>query len=268
MITLDDKTIYIVSDLHMGNGSKADSFAPYAKIFNDFLDMVDQDPNGILIIAGDVFELWQFSSGNIFKTYFDLIKRLINMNTIFIIGNHDIDLFGFIDSPLKLSFLDQLKNDVQIERGGQKIKIIHGHEFDIFNNPSKSLFMGRIVTLLVGEYEKNNQYFDKWAEKYLEPFFRKLSLFAMNFYSRFFGKSQSQVEGKLSKILEKYHKNNPNEFIVSGHTHYPGWFGDWYVNTGSWERKDNPHYVKITPDGSVTLYKYPENTIVTKQYNS
>ena len=268
MITLDNKTLYIVSDLHMGDGSKFDDFAPYVKLFNNFLNMVDEDPNGVLIIDGDIFELWQFSSGDVCKAYFDLIKRLIEMKTIFIVGNHDIDLFGFIDFPLEFSFLSQLVKNVQTTRGGKKIRIVHGHEFDIFNDPSKSLFMGKIVSMLVGHYKKENKDFERWAEKYLEPIFRRLSLFAMNFYSRFFGKSQSQVEGKLSKILAKYHKKNPDVFIVSGHTHKPGWLDDWYVNTGSWEGTNEQHYAKIMPDGSVTLYKYPENTVVTKQYNS
>ena len=60
---------YIVSDLHMGDGSASDNFAPIKSRFEEFLDMVEKDEGYKLVLAGDIFEIWQSRMGEIGRAH-------------------------------------------------------------------------------------------------------------------------------------------------------------------------------------------------------
>ena len=48
------ETLYVVSDLHMGDGTAKDNFAEHRQRFEVFLDeVVEKDDDGRLILAGD-----------------------------------------------------------------------------------------------------------------------------------------------------------------------------------------------------------------------
>ena len=76
---LRGKTLCMVSDLHTRHmpGPAKDSFAEHRQRFERFLhEVVEQDDDGRLILAGGVFEFWRSPHGGIVGTYLDLMKRL------------------------------------------------------------------------------------------------------------------------------------------------------------------------------------------------
>ena len=284
---LEGKTLYVVSDLHMGDGSDKDNFARYRQRFENFLaEVVEQDPNGCLVLAGDVFEFWQSMHGDVVSTYLPLLKGLVIRGSVFLVGNHDIDLRGFVNLPLQVPFIDMLTTEVIVNRGSREIHIRHGHEFDKFNDPNKSMLLGKIVTLAVGQLElkfgtsiggrvTEDIFAEAWESNKAFPLRMwdavsswrvrtgmKILVRAAQFLRRLYGRTageRSKVGDQLNdlrRLLDGYHKSYPNYLLVTGHTHKPGWHGDWYVNAGAWQGKE-AHYVRITPDGQISLHEWP-----------
>jgi UDP-2,3-diacylglucosamine pyrophosphatase LpxH len=271
---LDNRRIYVVSDLHMGDGSGSDNFFPHRQRFLDFLSMVEKDTNASFIMAGDTFDFWEASHGDIARVYFDLIKKLIAMKTLFLVGNHDIDLLGFIGLPINIPIISMLSVDIQFNRSGRHFRICHGQEFDSFNDPSKSIFVGRMVAMLMGEYEKKygqdvgQTNVQAFLEQFIEPVTRKIILLFSKMYVFLFGRTSSKKGDKVSRgikeSLDEYRSNHLGEMLVMGHTHRYGWYGDWCVNTGMWW--DSPAtYVKIEPNGETTLHEWPSQKVLTNQ---
>lgn len=259
---IEGKTLYIVSDLHMGDRSPKDNFREYIGRFESFLDdVVDADHNGQLILAGDTFEFWQCQHGTITRAYLVLLKRLVAMKSIFIVGNHDIDLLGFVGLDINSPFIDLLTDQFHLARNGKNILICHGHEFDKFNDPARWLFIGRIAAIAAGRAEMAVG--TKVGQEATEGMLLRGLLWLINLCRPKTageklekGKTIDDVQAKL----EKHHTEHPNETVVAGHTHKAGWYGDWYVNAGSWQT-DQAHYVKIDTDGTMTLRKWPGNEL-------
>ena len=97
----EKKDIFVISDLHMGDGGPRDNFAAGDKEqqLDLFIDFVKKE-NGELIIVGDLFEFWQASLGKVLVMRRPLIDRLSNMGATFVIGNHDSDLEALIGSDI------------------------------------------------------------------------------------------------------------------------------------------------------------------------
>ncbi len=266
---VEGKTLYVVSDLHMGDGTAKDNFTEHRTRFEEFLSgVVEQDSDGCLVLAGDVFEFWQSSHGSIAKMYFDLLRRLVERKSAFIVGNHDIDLFGFIGLPVDSPLIGCLAMEVVLKRGDRHIRICHGHEFDKFNDPRKAMLLGRIATMLAGEAEMRlgTKLGGVPTEKRLERIVRRIMAGFAWFYRNILNKTAGERTEKDKKVdetkvaLDNYHPQHPDQTLVAGHTHKAGWYGDWYVNAGCWQT-EQAHYVKITPDGEVSLHRWPGNEI-------
>ena len=151
------------------------------------------------------------------------------------------------------------------------MRICHGHEFDKYNDPERSMLVGRIITLGVGAAEM------KFGTKIggislerllglLEPIGRVVLAFIAWVYRSWFCKTAGRKVKKGKKInetrvaLDKYRLEHPTQLLIAGHTHKAGVYGDWYINAGCWQT-EQAHYVKITPDGEVTLRIWPGNEV-------
>ncbi len=256
---IKDKNLYIVSDLHMGDGSNKDNFKPYQADFEKFLDYVEKDEDYCLILAGDVFEFWQSQHGDIIRTYYDLIKRLISMNTVFIVGNHDIDLVGFIGLEMGSKFFELLSGGLVVSRNGKNISIMHGHEFDIFNDPNKAMMLGKMAAMLAGwvEMKVGPTVEGKSTESFLSDTAMRFVSFFSNIY-RWLNPTVNKG-GNLNKFYQtvlKHHNKYPNNILVMGHTHDAGSIEDWYFNDGSWQN-GNPNFIFINKQGRLILKEWP-----------
>ena len=93
----DNHPIFVISDLHMGDGGARDNFPlnDREKELDSFLDYV-AGQQGELIVLGDLFEFWQMNLSKIVMKHLPLLDRLAAMNATYVVGNHDADLDGFV----------------------------------------------------------------------------------------------------------------------------------------------------------------------------
>lgn len=158
--------VYVVSDLHLGDGGVRDNFSYKDKRgqFTRFLDQVGDDE---LLILGDMFEFWQMNIDRAVMTNQGLLDRLAGMNVHYIPGNHDADLAGFADASGSLKdflnhkfFRDRMKKVLARNYGGQSFIFRHGHEGDVYNDHTAPV-LGRVAAIVAGLAE------DRLKSRYL-----------------------------------------------------------------------------------------------------
>lgn len=116
--------ILVISDIHLGTyGSKAQELLKY-------LHTVDPE---ILILNGDIIDIWQFSKRYFPKSHLKVIKYLTGLLTkgtriFYVTGNHDEMLRRFVGFELG-EF--KIVNTLLLELDGKKTWIFHGDVFDI-----------------------------------------------------------------------------------------------------------------------------------------
>jgi UDP-2,3-diacylglucosamine pyrophosphatase LpxH len=123
--------VFVVSDMHIGDGTLTDPFAGQDASFRRFLERVARD-GGCLVIAGDGFDLAQaWSLERIERAHRGLfadLRALARERTVFYLqGNHDgtaAELATML--PLRFATALRLGADVHVE---------HGHRFDVRNQP-------------------------------------------------------------------------------------------------------------------------------------
>ena len=119
--------VAVLSDLHLGTyGCRANEIVTYLKSISPQL----------LILNGDIIDIWQFSKHYFPPAHMAVIKEIFQLLTsgtrvIYITGNHDETLRRYTD--LELGNL-QLTDKVVIEIDGKMTWIFHG---DVFDNTTK-----------------------------------------------------------------------------------------------------------------------------------
>lgn len=122
--------ISIVSDIHLGTyGSKAKELLYY-------LNSIDPD---ILILNGDIIDVWQFSKHYFPNSHLAVIQKLLTMvsegkRIYYITGNHDEVLRKF--KGFKMGNFE-IVNKLILELDGKRNWIFHGDVFDITMKHSK-----------------------------------------------------------------------------------------------------------------------------------
>ncbi len=280
--------IFVISDLHIGDGGPRDNFgyagSDHPQQLMTFLDYVERE-NGELIILGDLFEFWQMNISKTIVNNMDLIERLGHMKAKYVVGNHDIDLLGFVGKKVLVPQLfDNLCTERNLTIGNKKFMLVHGHELDPYNtgdDPGK----GRVLTILAGMAESTvgaPVLFGKYSvEVFLEGQGNKswskikrcchllwfilkvkLGLISPTASNKL---SPAENESHASQMLREYAEHRATFFkcdiAVVGHTHVPGHMDDWYFNTGSWVSNEKDHsYVRISPSGDVQVFDWNNGT--------
>lgn len=122
--------IVVISDVHLGTyGCKAKELLKY-------LQSIKPD---ILVLNGDIIDIWQFKKSYFPKSHLKVIKRLINLATkgtkvFYITGNHDESFRKFTD--LELGNI-KLCNKLTLNLNGKKAWFFHGDVFDASVQHSK-----------------------------------------------------------------------------------------------------------------------------------
>lgn len=266
------RMVYVVSDFHAGDGSPTDAFAPRRARFERFLaQVVEADPHCQLVLAGDVFEFWHGLDGSAQRTYGDLMERLGALEPILLPGNHDVALICFGAVRLDMSLLRRAAMSLVLHRNGCRVRIFHGHQFDRSWDPRRSIKGGLVVPALLGLLELRARWRLCRARRGKPVFLPSrppdaLLRYGLNWWGRRCRQRQGDNPGKEKatgkqhtvslETVEAYHVKHPNELIIAGHTHRAGWHKDWFVNVGAWHT-DDATYVRVTPDGEVTLHEWP-----------
>jgi UDP-2,3-diacylglucosamine pyrophosphatase LpxH len=127
--------LVVASDLHLADGSKIDNFFANRERFLAFLDSVVRDEQAILLLLGDVEELWQCRIPEILQSHqavYESCNRLPAERLIRIHGNHDRDLLATAD-PLRCRTLGG-EETIRIEVQGRTFLFTHGHQGDLLND--------------------------------------------------------------------------------------------------------------------------------------
>jgi len=287
-----NQSIFVISDLHMGDGGARDNFAatpkgqkPRKEQILSFLEYV-KGRNGHLYILGDLFEFWQSSVGRVIVERLDLLDAFAEMNAVYVVGNHDADLQALIGTNLiNHKFFENMKEAFIEPIGGKNFKFMHGHEEDPFNSGdtpplgralsiaagivedkvgSPFLESGESVETLLLQAVEGIKRMGKWLLKWLVshiPLIGKKYKILLQIQG---GVTPAQDSSLAKQILVDYYKNKQKEgydIAIVGHTHEPGRCQEWYFNSGSWATDVNS-FIEITPEGKVQVYDWTDGTPV------
>ncbi|SDK74253.1 UDP-2,3-diacylglucosamine pyrophosphatase LpxH [Catalinimonas alkaloidigena] len=124
--------VVVISDVHLGTyGSKARQLHRYLKSIRP----------KILVINGDLIDIWRFSKNYWPKAHMQVVKRLFGLmadgtRVYYVTGNHDEMMRKFVG--LKFGTCE-IVNKVVLELKGQKAWFFHGDVFDVTMQHSKWL---------------------------------------------------------------------------------------------------------------------------------
>lgn len=273
-----DNSIFVVSDLHIGDGCRHDKFSRSNKadLFLRFLDYV-QKQNGEIIIAGDFLELWHCRIEGIIENHRSIFEQLNNMNCLYVVGNHDQRLDRSINnSDLPFGVLNHGQNYVYRKLGNRLFKFMHGHEVDPFIGKSSEKFckaFGLIINNIdfTGQVLSSTRDFSSEALLEIGEFIisginlvkRLITRAADECYSILPDGQAVMLKGSLrtKSMLKRYHQDISSELhdvAVAGHTHQPGCLGDWYYNSGSWTG-DKSNFLRIDQSGNVDILNWTQS---------
>jgi UDP-2,3-diacylglucosamine pyrophosphatase LpxH len=127
-----DVEIVVISDVHLGTyGCRAEELLNYLKSINP----------EILILNGDIIDIWQFNKRYFPKSHMKVIKYFTSLlaqdkKVYYVTGNHDEMLRKF--KGFKLGSLE-IVNKLILDLDGKKVWIFHGDVFDVIMQYSKWL---------------------------------------------------------------------------------------------------------------------------------
>jgi UDP-2,3-diacylglucosamine pyrophosphatase LpxH len=246
--------VFLVSDLHLGDGTSSDSFQGKDAELIAFIEHV-REAGAHLVIAGDAIDFDQaWFVCRVFKAHGALFRALSSLaehgRVIYIWGNHDADISFFRD-VVRFDVCSSL----QI---GDEVIVRHGYEYDPFIGPD----MGQAATATKAHHLVE-RLFNTWIRVPIENhytlavrvalwlihklvlgnhllrwlgfrrLFRKLHAVDKYWTQAQMGDPQGIFEGVRRAL-----KTGPYRWIVTGHSHLPGRVemhpDRWYINTGSW----------------------------------
>ncbi len=253
-----DRLVFLVSDIHLGDGSPSDTFLGKDRELIAFLDKA-RAAGAHLVVAGDIIDFHQaWSMSRVLRAHGKVIGELSryadDLGVTYIWGNHDHDIS---------LFRDLLRFDVcsSLEIGDQ-VLVQHGYEYDPWIGPH--LEASHVATQVHHLLER---VLNTWIRLPLENFYtpsnrlafwlthklalgmqvrevvlKRLGLHraaeagrkALNYWAH---NQMGDAAGMFENIRTTL-TTGPHRFLVTGHSHLPGRVplgpDRTYVNTGSW----------------------------------
>lgn len=260
----DDRPLWFVSDLHLGDGSPSDTFLGKDRAFLELLDEVDR-AGGRLVIVGDAFDFLQAHDLTaVLLAHRPVLRRLAafphDRAVVYIVGNHDHDMHVYTDL-LRFEVCARLWV-------GDHALVTHGHQFDPIIGPdlhAAGLFtrvhhgverlFGTWIRLPLADYYtwagrfafwcghkawlwlklRNRVYrwiADQLDAPGLEDLVHRSELNAAYWVRNDLGAGNGMLPGAVAEA-----RRTGARTVICGHSHLPGNFehqGIRYVNTGSW----------------------------------
>jgi UDP-2,3-diacylglucosamine pyrophosphatase LpxH len=131
LVLTPGKKFVIMSDFHMGNGSRTDDFTRNADLVSTVLQRFYRERGYTLILNGDIEEVQRFPLRHIIATWPDLYRLFNEFHAAGrlykLVGNHDIDLL----------FMNKLypypvHQALTITHGKNSLFLLHGHQSSHF----------------------------------------------------------------------------------------------------------------------------------------
>jgi UDP-2,3-diacylglucosamine pyrophosphatase LpxH len=219
--------IVVISDVHLGTyGCRAKELLNYLKTIQP----------KILILNGDIIDIWQFNKRYFPKSHMNVIKHITSLlsketQVYYITGNHDEMLRKF--KGFKLGSLEIVNKLVLNLHDGKKAWFFHGDVFDVTMQHSKWLAKlggkGYDLLILINT-------FINWTSNLLG--YGKLSLSK---------KIKNSVKGTV-KFINNFEEtasdiaiDNAYDYVICGHIHQTeireitnGKGKTTYLNSGDW----------------------------------
>lgn len=247
--------VLVLSDIHLGTyGCRAEELLDYLRTV---------DPR-MVILNGDIIDIWQFKKSYFPAAHMKVLKRLLKLAAkvpvYYITGNHDDALRRYSPATLgNLRLLDRL----DLTLGGERYWFFHGDIFDASTTHAR------------------------WLAK-LGGFGYDLLIRSNNFVNRvllFFGKPRMSFSARIKKSVKRavsyigdFERTAANiaihdgfQHVVCGHIHQPqmrtiqdadGAVN--YMNSGDWiEHMSALEYA----DGRWSLYMHPPQGIAVRAKN-
>jgi UDP-2,3-diacylglucosamine pyrophosphatase LpxH/uncharacterized membrane protein HdeD (DUF308 family) len=274
--------IFVISDLHLGDGGVRDNFEPGGRTrqLHLFLDHVGAE-GGELFILGDLFELWQMNTSRIFVHRRELLDHFARLPLVFVPGNHDVDLLHFIGTEfLEHPFFARMRRPFDRQLGGRRYHFFHGHEVDPFN-ASQDPGFGHMLTIFAGLFEDQNkspllasgEAVETVLEQFGESMLALWSCATAGVSARIGITQDMEPQAQLTPVQNpdrlREHLDGVRaarardgwDVAVLGHTHKLGHVGDWYHNSGAWVGAKNS-FLRIDPEGHVRSFAWREGRAV------
>ena len=237
--------VYIASDFHLKfieNQEDRERRDKVISFLNSLIGKAD-----LLILNGDVFDLWFTWKTVMIKGYFPILKKLADLREsgcriIFIAGNHDFWFRDFLTDYLSIEiYKDSFSETID----DKKIFVTHGDLYtknDVRYKIFRSLVRNKFVMWIFGNMHPD---------------------FALNL-GRYMSRSSrgKKASQKLMQVREKGlidfagKKLNECDIVIMGHSHIPRlnhYDNGIYANAGDWVQ--NSSYLKII-DGEIELFDY------------
>ena len=218
--------LVVLSDVHLG------TFGCHAKELINYLSSIKPK---ILVLNGDIIDIWQFRKSYFPSTHLKVIQKIINLaskgtKVYYITGNHDEMLRKFSDLTMgNISLVDK----VVLELGDKKAWIFHGDVFDASVQHSKwiaklggvgydyLILMNRLVNWLLFKIGKEPYSFSKKIKSSVKKAIKHISDF--------------ELTATELGIEKKY------DYVICGHIHEPKIIKKenkngsiMYLNSGDW----------------------------------
>ncbi|SFO30334.1 UDP-2,3-diacylglucosamine pyrophosphatase LpxH [Chitinophaga sp. YR627] len=238
--------IVVISDVHLG------IYGCHAKELVQYLDSIDPK---ILVLNGDIIDIWQFSKRYFPKAHTKVIRRILKMTgkgteVYYLTGNHDEALRKFAGFGLGNLTID---NKLILEVDGKKHWFFHGDVYDVTMKNSKWLaklggkgydlliIINRLVNNILERMGKEKMSFSKKVKHGVKQ--------AVKFISDF------------EQVVAEIAVDKGFDVVCCGHIHQPiikdmqhNGKSVTYLNSGDWvESLTSLEYT----NGQWSLYQYP-----------
>ncbi|TAK96667.1 UDP-2,3-diacylglucosamine diphosphatase [Patescibacteria group bacterium] len=232
----------IVSDQHLG------SAASRPHCFAKFLDVLIAKPPKRLILAGDLFELWNANYKRLGPAEYRVVNKILSLaeqgtHLVYIPGNHDRAFRGFRKVTLGKI---KIRNEYTLKSHHKRYLVLHGDEFDAFtsNHVVLSLILDQAYVALIK--------FAAFCKRFVGL---QISLAAQKHSQRY-----ASIVEKIRKAALRYAHSRGVDGIIVGHTHWSELVHDSqglvYANTGDW--LETCSFVVVDEDVSVHDFRLPE----------
>ena len=249
--------VVVISDTHLGT---------YGCHSAELLDYMNSISPEIVVLNGDIIDIWQFKKRYWPKDHMRVIKQIIHWITegvtiYYVTGNHDEMLRRFVNFNMH-SF--KIVNKVVLELDGKKAWCFHGDVFDVTMQHSKWLVklgsIGYDLLILLNRL--------------------------VNSISRLFGRGRISLSKKIKdsvksavKFINNFEQTaaeiaieNKFDFVICGHIHKPeikeiqkNEQSVTYLNSGDWvENLTSLEY----NNGQWSIYSYEEGHYTERTPNS
>ena len=218
--------VAVISDVHLG------TYGCHAKELLDYLSSIKPK---ILVLNGDIIDIWQFRKSYFPSKHLEVIKKIISMSTkgtkvYYITGNHDEFLRKFSDLHMgNISLIDKLV----LELDHKKAWIFHGDVFDASITQAKWLaklggwgydiliLINRFINWVLARFNKEPYSLSKKIKNNVKS--------AVKFITNF------------ENVCVELAIENKYDYVICGHIHEPkiefmeNEKGEvFYLNSGDW----------------------------------